>query len=228
LFELLLVIGVLSVVMAMAWPAFDRMMDARRLGDGATRLRSVLRDARRSAIQDGIAYRVDYLPGSLQLRIVPETDDLSGESAESPVAIGSAVAQTPEFEPTRVVSELPLGVRLVSQEEFDAGPADKEKDGPAEALDPADETSPGDDSSSDEWKPLAAFFSDGSAVETVCRLVDENRQVVELRIVGITGEVEIGEAMAWRTAVNKSETLLSTRRDNHEARDGSSARVGTH
>jgi type II secretory pathway pseudopilin PulG len=180
IFELLIVLGIISMAMAMAWPALEEMFLGRRLTDAGTMLRNTLRDARRQALDDSITYRLDYSPSTSFCRIVPADDPFEEEASLETADPASTDKKT--FEPTREEIELPDGIRVLGQEEFDQGPARGD-----EAGDPSDTTrsttknaSP-EESSSREWVPLVAM----------------DHRLLELKVEPLTGEVIIGEIDHW-------------------------------
>ena len=118
LLELMLVLGIITLLMAMAWPAFEGMLATHRLQSGAEQLRNLVREGRRQAIADGLAYRVDILPETGAYRLVLATDPLNEPVAEEELT-GLASEDSAEedvFEPLRLEQELPVGVQLLSSE----------------------------------------------------------------------------------------------------------------
>lgn len=195
--ELILVLGLVVLVTAMAWPAFREMFRSARLRDGASELRTFLRQARRHAIADAIAYRCDFLPGTAQLRMVPAsqpwTDELASHRPES-------TDKNKEFVARIETLELPDGVQLLTQEEFDAGPAeeDESKRLPADVVDFAE-------TDLATWIPLAEFYPDGSVSTATVRLADDRNVVIELVLDSLTGQVTIGAESQWLTRVERRE-----------------------
>lgn len=221
LFELILVIGIVSLLMAMSWPAFDQMFAQRQIVDAATQLRTRLRETRRQSMADGIAYRCDYLVGSNRLRTVPDTDpfestgSLESQALPAPSIAGASSEVT--FEPTRSEIELPFGIRVITQEEFDKGPTSLENDSAsAGSTEKAGAGSNGDfplsaestQTAGDQWMPIAVFYPDGSSVESYIRLVDESNRVLELSIRPLTGEVQIGDLEDWLTDEQRQQQEL--------------------
>jgi len=214
IFELILVIGIVSVLMAMAWPAFDQMFAARQLPEAANELRTFLRDARRQAMADGIVYRCDFVPDTARVRMVPATDPYEGSATDEPTSTqepssspssqsGADIGTRSEpFVPTREEKELIGAVRVIDEKKFEEGPA--AKDSEAQALEniekqveaPAGESMSG---SATKWVPLAAFYPDGSATQTTIRLIDLDDHFIEIWIAALTGEVSIGESQEWKS-----------------------------
>lgn len=85
LVEIILVLGLLAILAAMAWPSFQSMFEGARLADAASEVRTTLREARRHSIGDGIPYRCDYLAGRGLIRVVPASETLNVEDAASGV-----------------------------------------------------------------------------------------------------------------------------------------------
>lgn len=191
--ELLLVLGIIAIVTAMAWPAFAEMFRSARLTDGASELRTFLRQARRQAIEDALVYRCDFLPDADQIRMVPSSDPWTEEGGPA----SPAPQETDEaFHPHRESIALPNGVRVLTQEEFDEGPPEDEesRDSTIRA-----EGSKSTDAETAAWVPLAELFPDGSASATTIRLVNEQNAVIELVVDPLTGQVTIGDEQEWLT-----------------------------
>ncbi|MBX9653301.1 hypothetical protein K2Y11_06735 [bacterium] len=213
IFELVLVIGIVSVLMAMAWPAFDQLFAARQLPESANELRTFLRDARRQAMADGVVYRCDFVPDTARIRMVPATDpyegsmtdeqmspEVSASSAPSSGAGSSGEAEV--FIPTREEKELSGMIHVIEEKKFEEGPP--AKDSEAAALENVEKQVevPADQSTNDsatKWVPLAAFYPDGSATPTTIRLVDPEDHFIEIWVAALTGEVTIGESQEWKS-----------------------------
>lgn len=203
LFEVLLVIGIMSILMAMAWPAFDQMLEERRLVESAAQLRTFFRQARRQAIGDSLVYRCDAGRDSSRLRLVPASDPLESDTEDQQATTTSSNSAVP-FEPTRQEELLPEGIRVVDDEEFEKGPVEKEEEFAASEPAPVEDPAPLDaEQETVVWMPLAEFRPDGSATERVFRLVDARQRYIEVRILGLTGEVEIGETSDWLSEEQK-------------------------
>lgn len=196
----MLVVGLLAIVAAMAWPTFQEMFEGARLSDAASELRTTLREARRRAVADGLAYRCDYLPGAGLVRIVPASDPFEVDSDEfdpgaprrsAPSTLGRASTANEEaddFEPHRAQWELPHGVRILVREEFDPDLAGEAEDRP-----PASAPAAPGPADRPEWTPLCELRPDGSATAAPIRLADRRGLAVEILVDSLTGAVEIGE-----------------------------------
>ena len=214
LFELLLVVGIFSILLAMAWPAYDQMFAQRQLPEAANQLRTFLRDTRRQAMADGIVYRCDFVPETSRLRMVPASDPYEGESEEASAtdsqsaappssATGMGVGNGTEvFEPARVEEELSGGIQVIEEKKFEEGP--KAKNSETKELENVEEQveTPTDGTSKDssaKWVPIAVFYPDGSSAPATIRLIDKENHFVEIYVSALTGEVGIGEAQDWRS-----------------------------
>jgi type II secretory pathway pseudopilin PulG len=212
IFELIIVLGIISMAMAMAWPAFEEMFSSRRLSDAGTLVRNHLREARRSALSDSLTYRFDYSPHRSLFRIVPGDDpfedDLLSEVADPATGEGKEEAV---FEPLREKVELPDGVRVIGQAEFDEGPVGRDENSGAGSDDVARSALAGgqeqanEETGAEAWVPLVAFFPDGSATRATVRLVTRENRLLELYVEPMTGEVTIGEVDRWMSESDRQE-----------------------
>lgn len=212
LFELILVIGIVSILMAMAWPAYDQLFAARQLPEAANELRTFLRDTRRQAMADGIIYRCDFAPDTARIRIVPATDPYEGSATDDETSTYGSTSSTEggasggtgsePFIPMREQRELTGTIRVIEEKKFEEGP--NAKDSEAQALENVEKQAeaPTDESMNDsttKWVPLAAFYPDGSATPTTIRLIDQDDHFIEIWVAALTGEVSIGESQDWKS-----------------------------
>lgn len=214
LVELLLVLGLLATLAALAVPSFQAMLEARRLEAGGEQLRTFLRQARREAIESGVHYRVDVQPGAGRLRVCPAADPIVGgesgsDAAEAPSADARTESGIVRREPLRAIEQLPPGVVLLTSKTFSqwlvgegmgtqlpqAEPGEpvaavEGAHGVAETegAEGADRTLEGE-SSDEVWLPWFEFYPDGSARLATAILLDGQQRFLEAKVEEMTGEV---------------------------------------
>lgn len=194
LIEIILVVGMLAILAAMAWPTFQSMFASARLSDCASELRTTLREARRRAIADGVAYRCDYQPELSLVRIVPSTDpyDQALEEATTAKPLDTEVDADTTFEPFRTEYVLPDSIRILPRWEVERGPQGTEESEGDSSVDEGLARS-----MTRAWIPLCEVYPDGSASETTIGVLDSRQVLVELSVDALTGAVEIGESRDW-------------------------------
>lgn len=212
LLELLIVLGLVIGLAAIAWPSYQSMIERRRLKGDAERVRNALREARRQAMVEGVVYRWEYDPIAWNHRVaraVPR-DPLAGAAGPS------ITAHSPTAEPTRVEplleESLSPGHRLVSLEEVErtkaAGSLDRPaaledrtplEPSPQAADDPAGTSAPAAPGVPEaHWRRGATLYPDGTAREMRLALMDEARRYVRIELDPLTGGVEISEVLEPR------------------------------
>ncbi len=177
--EVLVVLGVLVTVAALAQPALRTALGDSRLRSAARQVRAELAKTRLRAMQSGIAQRFRYQAGKNRFEIAPAAFDADAESTGE-FASGRDVAayragdqaETEAIRPGRnvVVQELPEGVSFESAEE---------------RLD-----SHLDD---DGWSAPIVFHPNGRAADARIRLRGERDVIIDVALRGLTGVVTAGK-----------------------------------
>lgn len=165
LFELCLVMAILVVLAAVAFPVFDAWQGEFRVEAAADSVRAAWARARSAAIDQGTAYRFGIVPGTGNYRIAPDSAS-SWAGGDAPPA--------PEGQSPPVVVEdvLPKGVRLTTSDAPDVAAADR----PAGAVDPS------------QWVTAAVFLPDGTARDDVrLTLAASGARPLVLKLRGMTG-----------------------------------------
>lgn len=215
LLELMLVLGIVAAIAAMAWPSFHTALLSRRLTGEAEEVRNRLRDARREALRSGLAYRFDVDPATGDFRVVPDSTPLREDSATTEAAPLEEVEEKDKPEPVMAEGSLLTGHRFVLGAKFTsflAGDADSEEPKPESAAKPSSEDAAASESpagapkaakavnadgepvaggTSANWRTVAKFFPDGSAEGKPFALADAEGKYVELRLRKLTGEVAV-------------------------------------
>lgn len=205
LVELLLVLGLLATLAALAVPSFQAMLQARRLEAGGEQLRTLLRRARREAIESGVHYRVDVQPGAGRLRVCPAADPIVGaesatDTANAPSADARKESGFVRREPWRAIEQLPPGVVLLTSKTFSQWLAGEGMETPLPQAEPGEPVAAvaGDagadgklegDSSDEVWLPWFEFYPDGSARLATAILLDGQQRFLEAKVEEMTGEV---------------------------------------
>src|SRR5205823_247476 len=78
LFELLLVIALIVLLAAIAYPTLDGALATFRITEAADMVRACWADARAHAMNEGQAYRFAVLPGQGNFRVAPDSPDYWG------------------------------------------------------------------------------------------------------------------------------------------------------
>jgi len=175
LFEMMLVMAVIVLLAALAYPSIESSYGYFRVQAAADTVRGAWGDARTRAMEEGRAYRFAVVWGKSNFRVAPDaTDFWSGVDAAPADSTG---------EPPLILSgALPNGIPFVRA------------DSPRGEID-ADTILPSDAIDHGQWSSVAIFLPDGTARDNVSVGLDANgttrRLVVRLR--GLTGGVSVRE-----------------------------------
>ncbi|QDT63626.1 prepilin-type N-terminal cleavage/methylation domain-containing protein [Calycomorphotria hydatis] len=168
LFELLLVLVVLSVVAAMVVPTLGRAMSTRPLRAAADDLRQLLTEVRRDAIDAGVPLKFEYVPGQREysVAVLYETADLASTGTENgqPMA-ATVIASLGE-------RTLPDGISFVEERSSTLGGI--------------------------EQYLVVFFYPDGSADDSMLAIQDADERSMEITVRGLTGAVSIGKIQQER------------------------------
>ena len=202
LLELLLVLGMLVMLLAFAWPQMQAFVDDKRLTQGGEQLRNALREARREAIDDGIAYRCDVRAGTSRFRIVASSEPWD-ELASEPAARTTDLDEEDDFIPFRLEEQLPDDLRLLPRyrlvEMIGDEVSNEDASNDERSQDNASENDADPDLAADEfvdeeaWEPRFEFYPDGSAVSVTAFLVDRKRRFLVVRADALSGDVSLSE-----------------------------------
>jgi len=193
LLELALVLAILVVIAALAWPALKRPLESERLRRSADRVRTICSAARNRAIVSGQTHVLRCQTGSGQYQVQVYT---GGDAAlESSVAT-SQTAATEGFAQVdlghnaaknssgEIVAELPEGIVFQqSQAAIDLRAA---------AIDTTGDLST---ESASGGSPVL-FFADGTTSTAEITLADEQGRTVVIELRGLTGVTRAGPLQA--------------------------------
>jgi len=174
LFEILLVLAIMVVVLALAFPSIESMYADYRLWAGSDQVRGAWQTARAEAMDKGRAYRFSIVPGQGNYRVAPDSPDYWTSSP--PANNGD-----PDNIPIVIEGVLEKGVRFSSMDSLSQG-AGSNLDAPP--VTPVGSVSP------EQWVTTAIFFPDGTAESDVEILFQmNNAQTVALRLRALTGVI---------------------------------------
>jgi len=171
--EMLVVLGVLVVVAALAQPALRSALGDSRLRSAARQVRGALAKARLEAMRTGVAQRFRYQVGTNTYEVAPAVLPLDGAEAGTEETLTAAMesASSGEESPTpplRAVEEaLPEGVSFEQIGERLAATAEG-------------------------WSEPIVFHPNGRTSNAEIRLRGERNAVVEVSLRGLTGAATAG------------------------------------
>ncbi len=172
--EVLLVLGVIATVAALAQPALRSSLGDSRLRSAARQVRAELAKTRLRAMQSGTAQRFRYQVQQNRFEIAPADIDQREEYSNAPavgidrsdVAATAANAQLAAPVPglNVLVQELPKGVQFEPVEEMRTAAVDEEG-----------------------WSDPIVFYPNGRAADATIRLRGERDAIVDVSLRGLTG-----------------------------------------
>ncbi len=91
--EMLVVLGVLVVVAALAQPALRSALGDSRLRSASRQVAAALAKARLKAMQSGVAHRFRYQVGKSRFEVAPASLAIDGDQARRPMLAASRLAR---------------------------------------------------------------------------------------------------------------------------------------
>jgi prepilin-type N-terminal cleavage/methylation domain-containing protein len=189
LMEMLLVLTVVAVIVAVAWPNIMRMSGQQKLTEAAEKVRSVAASARVHAIESGLVYQFRYEPGGRHFLTVPferEFESVSPNARGTGTALGRF---------SKASGVLPTGVTFAAPTLTGTGSSNAAATmiGTGQKLPPtALEGLPdAGNLGSLSWSGRMQFQPDGSSTDMSVDLVDKHNQRITLRIRGVTGSIGV-------------------------------------
>lgn len=173
LFELMLVIVLLVLLAAIAYPSLDSMMGTFRMNAAADMLRANWADARASAMNEGRAYRFAVVPGKGNFHVAPDNPDYwSGNDPAPP---------DPNNPPLVVDDSLPKGVRFATPDTYQTT-----------LLDGGDSSLPAGSVDSGSWTTIVTFLPDGTTKEDVeIIFTGHGTRPLDIKLRALTGAVTV-------------------------------------
>ncbi|MDB5345341.1 MAG: hypothetical protein JWP89_3718 [Schlesneria sp.] len=187
LMEMLLVLTVVAVIVAVAWPNIMRMSGQQKLTEAAEKVRSVAASARVHAIESGLVYQFRYEPGGRHFLTVPferEFESVSPNARGTGTALGRF---------SKASGVLPTGVTFAAPTLTGTGGSNTAAMGTGQKLPPTalDGLPDAGTLGSLSWSGPIQFQPDGSSMDMSLDLVDKRDQRITLRIRGVTGSIGV-------------------------------------
>jgi Tfp pilus assembly protein FimT len=201
LVEVLLVLTVMVVIAAMAWPSLQRGFAGRRLHAAADGVRSELGQARVEAMRSGRTYTFRCVVHGDRYRMEPQDDPTAGGDGEPP-ATGEQDSQMSSDEATMADEKtLPDGVTFSACEL--TATADASTVQPSGAAQPAAASPPPAAATAsnaspigDGWSDPILFYPDGTTSNARVVLAGERNLAVELMLRGLTGMISANDSIS--------------------------------
>jgi len=185
LVELMLVLAVIGVLAAVAWPSVLRLQADHELSSAAEQARLLLSQARTQSIQTGLAYQVRYEPNGRYICVLPFEAELSqgdaGANSGNPI-VTSAPRFTGELPKTISFAPASMGTTITSG----TGMAQKLPESAFQGLPDATALA------AVEWSPPLPFLSEGTSQDTLLTLADRRGHRIDLQIRGLTAATSVG------------------------------------
>lgn len=171
LLEMMIVLAVLAVLTAIAWPAVRGLLAKSELQNAAKQVRNALVRARLEAMETGTIRRFRYQPGGGQfdVAILARLD----APQESPL---EQTSETTSGEKIVLEDALPDGVAFAGLDEFDELLA---------LLSP-------EDAADSDWSEPVLFYPNGRTSNAKIRIAGHRGQTIEVALRGMTGTTFVG------------------------------------
>ena len=174
LFELLLIVALLVLLAAIAWPTLDGALATFRMTEAADKVRACWADARAHAMNEGQAYRFSVLSGQGNFRVAPDSPDYwSGNDPTAP---------DPNNPPLAYDDTLPRGVRFSTPDNYQSSGIDQSGDSsmPVGSVD------------SGSWTTLVTFLPDGTTNQDVeIVFTGGGARPLDVKLRALTGAVSV-------------------------------------
>jgi type II secretory pathway pseudopilin PulG len=186
--ELLLVLGVVVVILAVAWPNVLRLTGQQSLIDSSEKVRALAASARVHAIDSGLVYQFRYEPGGRHFVAVPferEFESVSPNARGTGTALGRF---------SKASGTLPEGVTFAAPTALNStGSGSSTTAGLGQKISSAAFSGLPDAGKLENvsWSGPILFQPDGSAGDAAVDLVDRRNQRITMRIRGVTGAVSV-------------------------------------
>ncbi len=186
--EMLLVLGVIAVIIAVAWPNVIRLTGQQRLLESGEKVRSLAASARIHAIESGLVYQFRYEPGGRRFVVIPFEREFE---SVSPDARGTG-SSTGLGRFSKAAGLLPEGVSFTAPTLMGSTSTTPSASGgqkiPGELFSGLPDAAKLEQAS---WSGPILFQSDGTGTDVSFELVDRRNQRVTLTVRGVTGAVTV-------------------------------------
>lgn len=186
LIEMLLALGVLSILVALAWPSVMRLHGEQKILGSAEKVRALVATARVHAIESGLAYQFRYESNGNHFLVVPFEREFEGVDQRTR---GAGTAEgLGRF--SKASGNLAEGVKFAMSK--NASSASTTGAGQQLTSDALSGLPGADKLSGLSWSGPVVFQPDGTSVDIEFSVVDPRNQRISLRVRGITGAVAVG------------------------------------
>lgn len=174
LFEILLVLAIISAAVALAWPSIIWMQRRARLEQGAEQVRTKISTARVHAVESGVVYQFRFEPGGRRFIVLPFDHD----------SLAAAAQINSQVKIFKMAGMLAQGVRFEGgQTMLDSGtgiPGDWLSGLP----DPSEYTGA-------SWSGPLLFYPDGTSASAEFFILDEQQKRMVVSVRGLTGTATV-------------------------------------
>ena len=191
LMEMLLVLVIIGIIIAVAWPNVMRLSGQQQLTESAEKVRVLIASARANAIDSGLVYQFRHEPGGRSFVVVPFEREFEGISATSQqTATATGLGRFSKGSGT-----LPEGVTFAAPSLLN--PTGSGTSALATGLgqklsaDAFNGLPNASNLQSKSWSGPILFQSDGTASDASLDLIDSHNQRVTLQVRGVTGAVSV-------------------------------------
>lgn len=185
LMEMLLVLAILAVIGAMAWPSIRNLLEAETIRQAAGQVRNCWGKARVLAMKTGRIYAFQYKPGSVEYRLqvwYAADDQLEASDGSGPVVTPSGIGgQNLPQAAGEGEQRLPEGISFSAGQTSDTRGAQVA----AEKMSKAS----GEELS---WSSPIFFYPDGTASAAEVVLAGQDNRLMQLDLRGLTGIARVG------------------------------------
>jgi type II secretion system protein H len=185
LMEIMLVLAIVAIIAAVAWPGVQRLYAGRRLTAAADRVRSAWCQARVEAMRSGRTYAFRYEPGGDRFRTERDTDadGAAYSAATTDQAARGNTSATSAGDASQTCEEqtLPEGVKFSA--DVACGRA-------ASSAGAATRTA---GNSANGWSAPILFYPDGTTADVQLVLMDQRSAAVRVLLRGMTGTVTVAD-----------------------------------
>ena len=190
LLEVLLAVGVLAIVVTLAWPSVLKLHGEQEILESAEKVRALIATARVHAIESGLAYQFRYEIKGNHFLVVPFEKEFEGidqrtKSAGTAEGLGRF---------SKGAGNLPENVKFVSANAPINDSRSTVTSEAAQKLTPQVlEGLPGADKLAGlSWSGPVVFQPDGTSDDFEFSVADQRNQRITLRVRGVTGAVAVG------------------------------------
>ncbi|MGH7200286.1 MAG: prepilin-type N-terminal cleavage/methylation domain-containing protein [Planctomycetaceae bacterium] len=198
LLEMLLVLAVLVLIAAIAWPSMQNIYRDLQLKESVGEVRTELASTRLHAVESGLAYQFRYEPDGRRYVVVP----FEREPQPSAAGGGSTTMSSPGQPLPHVAGELPEGLRFRAAVSGLSATEQMIARGQQVSEPVAVEWLAGLPNAAElagvQWSPPIVFYPDGTADDAAFEVVDEKRQLMVIAVRGLTGSVSTSDVTQER------------------------------